>query len=152
MNKRWKQTMLFCLALTGISSAEDFEISWSNIDSGGVMLGMGGPFTLSATIGQPDAGEMAGGPFEVSGGFLVEAVADPPAPCACGDIDGNGAVDLIDFTTFATCMGLMAPEPVCEGATYFCSDMNGDGRINLIDFSMFLTAYGEPPMSSPPDC
>ncbi len=49
-------------------SSGDYEVSWSTIDGGGGRS-TGGDFALVGTIGQPDAGEMAGGDYELSGGF-----------------------------------------------------------------------------------
>jgi hypothetical protein len=45
------------------------------------------------------------------------------------DLDGDGDVDLVDFSIFAGCW---PPNPYC-----FCTDYNCDGLINLIDFSYF---------------
>ena len=46
----------------------DYEISWSTIDGGGGQSTVG-DYALVGTIGQPDAGEMAGDDYELSGGF-----------------------------------------------------------------------------------
>ncbi len=60
--------LLACTILT-MSAFADYEISWHTIDAGGG-TSTGGPYTLTGTIGQPDAGEMAGGDYELAGGFL----------------------------------------------------------------------------------
>lgn len=52
-------------------SAGDFGLDWWTVDGGGVMRATGGEFELSGTVGQPDAGVMAGGDFELTGGFWV---------------------------------------------------------------------------------
>jgi hypothetical protein len=61
--------------------AQDFNIDWFTIDGGGGTSG-GGPFSLSGTIGQPDAGvTMTGGNFSLTGGFWsLFAVQGPNAP------------------------------------------------------------------------
>ena len=56
-----------CVILT-IPAFADYEISWHTIDAGGGRS-TGGDFALVGTIGQPDAGQMAGGDYQLSGGF-----------------------------------------------------------------------------------
>jgi hypothetical protein len=48
--------------------AQIYSISWHTIDGGGGVSG-GGSFGLRGTIGQSDAGAMAGGGFSLNGGF-----------------------------------------------------------------------------------
>jgi hypothetical protein len=61
--------------------AQSLGITWSTIDGGGG-ASTGGVFTVSGTIGQPDAGRMSGGNFTLDGGFwgLIAAVHTPGAP------------------------------------------------------------------------
>ena len=67
-------------ALTVGASAQNYSIDWSTIDGGGG-TSAGGAYSLSATIGQPDAGTMSGGSYSLSGGFWsIEAVALPGMP------------------------------------------------------------------------
>ena len=60
------------LVLAGVGFAAylggDFDLSWYTIDGGGTESA-GERFTIAGTIGQPDAGMMAGGDFSLSGGF-----------------------------------------------------------------------------------
>jgi hypothetical protein len=46
-----------------------FDLTWSTIDGGGGAASSGGGFSLGGTIGQPDAGVMAGGDYTLAGGF-----------------------------------------------------------------------------------
>ncbi len=61
-------TLLIIVLVTISMVAADYSISWYTIDGGGG-LSTGGTFTLEGTIGQPDAGEMSGGDYTLSGGF-----------------------------------------------------------------------------------
>ena len=63
--------MTLGLALVGVSGAraQTINLSWYTMDGGGAIATTGGAFTLSGTVGQPDAGVMAGGAFSVVGGF-----------------------------------------------------------------------------------
>ena len=57
--------------------AQPYTIGWYSVDGGGAMNLNGGIYTLSGTIGQPDAGQLAGGLDSVDGGFwaIVALVA-----------------------------------------------------------------------------
>lgn len=58
-----------------------YAIDWFTIDGGGG-TSTGGVFTVSGTIGQPEAGTMSGGSFTLVGGFwaLPAAIQTPDAP------------------------------------------------------------------------
>ena len=60
--------LIMCILLFSLPVFGDYEISWSTIDGGGARS-TGGDYALVGTIGQPDAGEMAGGDYKLSGGF-----------------------------------------------------------------------------------
>ena len=49
---------------------QGFSIPWSTLDGGGG-TSAGGGYTLSGTLGQPDAGVSSGSPFTLHGGFWV---------------------------------------------------------------------------------
>src|SRR5258708_21721798 len=50
------------------ASAQSYSIDWFTIDGGGG-TSTGGVYQVSGTIGQPDAGHMAGAGYTVDGGF-----------------------------------------------------------------------------------
>ncbi len=111
--------------------AGEFEINWHTIDFGGVMRSTGGDFELSGTIGQPDAGALVGGNFELSGGFWFEL-----APTDCND---DGIVDLLDHDSFTGC--LTGPEGgVPNGCE--CFDVDRNGAVDLRDFAAAQSAHG----------
>jgi hypothetical protein len=60
--------ILRCIWLSLAASAQTFSIDWSTIDGGGG-TSTGGPYSISGTIGQPEAGAGSGGNFTVVGGF-----------------------------------------------------------------------------------
>ena len=72
-----KLTHLWSLGFTlGLEvSAQSYNIDWSTIDGGGG-TSTNGQYSLTGTIGQPDAGAMSGGNFTLQGGFwgVVPAV------------------------------------------------------------------------------
>ncbi len=46
-----------------------YDLSWYTIDGGGATFSAGGSYLLGGTIGQPDAGSMSGGSYQLNGGF-----------------------------------------------------------------------------------
>ena len=81
-----KRLTLYALVVSAFSFqlsafSQSYSIDWSTIDGGGG-TSTGGVYSVSGTIGQPDAGQMSGGNFSVSGGFwgLIAAVQTPGAP------------------------------------------------------------------------
>jgi hypothetical protein len=74
-------TILSLLGAVGLAQAQTFSIDAWSIDGGGG-TSTGGVYTLSGTIGQPDAGTMTGGNFTLQGGFwgTVSAIQTPGMP------------------------------------------------------------------------
>jgi hypothetical protein len=80
---------LLCVAalLTLLAGAREtaaqtnYTVDWWTTDGGGG-TSTGGVYSVSGTIGQPDAGTMSGGSFTLQGGFwgVVAAVPTPGAP------------------------------------------------------------------------
>jgi hypothetical protein len=67
--------------LTAAAFGQSYSIDWSTIDGGGGMS-TGGVYSVSGSIGQPDAGTMSGGGYSLAGGFwsVVSTVQTPGAP------------------------------------------------------------------------
>ena len=68
--------------MTCCAHSQNFSIDWFTIDGGGG-TSTGGVYTVSGTIGQPDAGPtMSGGSYSLVGGFwgIVAAIQTPGAP------------------------------------------------------------------------
>jgi hypothetical protein len=79
--RQTKRTLavFFLLFAATIIVGDDFDLDWHTIDGGGEMFAAAGDFTLSGTIGQPDANinVMTGGDFSLSGGFWAGALQEP---------------------------------------------------------------------------
>ena len=54
----------FCLPARG----QSYSIDWNKVAGGGG-VSTGGVYTVTGTIGQPDAGAMTGGSYSLTGGF-----------------------------------------------------------------------------------
>jgi hypothetical protein len=69
------------LAAAGVTSAQNYSLDWFSVDGGGG-TSTGGVYTVTGTIGQPDAGTtLKGGNYSLEGGFwgLIAAI-QPPGP------------------------------------------------------------------------
>jgi hypothetical protein len=74
--------MALALAMLALAvRAQDYSVDWSTIDGGGG-TSTGGVYSVTGTIGQPDAGRMSGGNYSMEGGFwgVIAAVQTPGAP------------------------------------------------------------------------
>jgi hypothetical protein len=68
---------LECVALLVFGArAQDYSINWYTVDGGGG-TSTGGVYTLSGTIGQPEAATLSGGSYTLAGGFWALPVAVP---------------------------------------------------------------------------
>jgi hypothetical protein len=88
-----KTFLLFGLLLALSGFAQQYSIDWYKIAGGGG-TSSGGNYSLSGTIGQPDAsGAMTGGNYSLTGGFWsLFAVQTPGAPLLTITYFGNQAV------------------------------------------------------------
>jgi hypothetical protein len=83
--KKWGYflaTLLMAGLPADIASAQSYNINWYKIAGGGG-TSSGGAYTLTGTIGQPDASSvMTGGNYSLTGGFwsLISVVQTPGAP------------------------------------------------------------------------
>jgi hypothetical protein len=80
----WRLGLLcFCFLLSAFCFRAwgQYSLDWSTIDGGGG-TSTGGVYSVTGTIGQPDAGAMSGGNFTLTGGFwsVIAAVQTPGAP------------------------------------------------------------------------
>ena len=126
-------TTLGVLALSAGAAAQ-YAITSSTIDGGGATL-TGSTYTLTGTVGQPDASDISiGATYENTGGFWPGAASAPPPGCL-GDLDGDGDTNVFDFAIFATNFGQTVP-PNTAG------DFDGNGAVNVFDFSIFAIDFG----------
>ncbi len=77
-----KTTFVFALGVTLLANVSPASAQSYSIDSftiaGGGGISSGGAFSVSGTVGQPDAGTMSGGSYSLAGGFWD--VIQPPSP------------------------------------------------------------------------
>jgi hypothetical protein len=85
MTMNWKRSsaiwLTASLLLPSVVSAQQVSIDWFTIDGAGG-TSSGDVYSVSSTIGQPDAGTMSGGSYSLVGGFwgIVSALQTNGAP------------------------------------------------------------------------
>lgn len=95
-----------------------YDLSWNTIDGGGGQSS-GGQYILRGTIGQPDAGWMAGGSYELLGGFW-------PGEPLC-------IVDFYHYARFA--------ELWLETGPGLAADLYEDNIVDLLDLKLFVDEW-----------
>ncbi len=119
------------MLVPAVAHAQPFSIDWHTIDGGGTGSsddGQPGGFELAGTIGQHDAGSMAGSEFEVSGGFWQSSESVAPGACCFDGVCEDGIAPGF-CTTFICDVAAYLPETFqgCYG------DANGDGVVTAGD-------------------
>ncbi|MFG0307351.1 MAG: GC-type dockerin domain-anchored protein [Phycisphaerales bacterium JB040] len=110
------------------ASAQPYEITWYTIDGGGG-TSSGGTYSLSGTIGQPDAAPpISGGTYTVEPGFWPGVLLAPPCQA---DVNNDGVLDNGDIGAFVTLFlaGDMA------------ADFTNDGILDNGDIGAFVGAF-----------
>ncbi|MDH4238509.1 MAG: hypothetical protein OEW48_02995 [Phycisphaerae bacterium] len=121
---RDRRILLFALLFMVIPAFGDYGLSWYTIDGGGGQSS-GGPYTLTGTIGQPDAAYSAGGNYELLGGFWP-----------------GGPLCIVDFDSYARFAEHWLDE-TCNEDNNWCNgaDLNGMDGVNNIDLGMFVEQW-----------
>jgi uncharacterized repeat protein (TIGR01451 family) len=137
-----KPVMTLALVLAAsAASAQPYELSWWTVDGGGAMNGTGGAYTLSGTVGQPDAGgPYTGAPYTLHSGFWSIAAGGaigPQADLSVTKTDGAPSAipgQPVTYTIAVTNAGPSAvtnatvtdaPPAVLTGVTWTCTASAG---------------------------
>ena len=102
-----KSFFLFGLLIPALSLAQSYSITWYKVaGGGGTSSGTNGAgtFSVSGTIGQPDASAaMSGGSYSVTGGFwsLISVVQTPGAPTLNISYTGGSVIVSWPYTSTA---------------------------------------------------
>jgi hypothetical protein len=111
--------MLLVVLITSAASGEGpYVLDWSTIDGGGGQSSSG-PYTLTGTIGQPDAAYSAGGQYELLGGFWP-----------------GGPLCFVDFYSFAR----FAEQWLYTGPG-LAADLHEDNIVDKLDLKVFADEW-----------
>jgi hypothetical protein len=125
----------------GLAPGTDVQMETLNI----LVAGCG---TLVLTINDVSAAHTDGVP---SGQLFNNAEVNPQADVVTlyvnhpGDINQDGHINLVDFSSFAICFGQCQPGSAgqpCPAGQFARSDLNNDGCVDLVDFSTFAVYFG----------
>jgi hypothetical protein len=61
--------LLLAASIALAQAGGGYDLAWNTVDGGGGSASTGGGFSLGGSVGQPDAGVLAGGGYTLSGGF-----------------------------------------------------------------------------------
>ncbi len=82
MNRKRLLLLLYIIALIlGLTNSvlaetnATYDLSWWTVDSGGAVGLTSGDYTLSGSAGQPDAGSLSNGDYDLTGGFWAGILA-----------------------------------------------------------------------------
>ncbi len=128
LSKRSIKRVAVALLLLQILSATGYGNSYkliSNTIDGGSGVSVGGSYIIRGTIGQPDAGWMAGGSYELLGGSWP-----------------GGPLCFVDFHHFARFAEHWL-EMDCNDLNDWCggADLNLLGDVDLVDFGLFVEEW-----------
>ncbi|MBD3160539.1 MAG: T9SS type A sorting domain-containing protein [Candidatus Eisenbacteria bacterium] len=133
MGKMRERTVAAAMALAVVSLASgagdsraELDLDWHTMDGGGWTFSIGGRYGLGGTVGQTDAGVVAGGSLQLLGGFwmgggIPTAVEDFPIDETEGDeeIAFGVLAGVPNPFTDATCIMLSLPEARSVEVTVF---------------------------------
>ncbi|MBK8001043.1 MAG: hypothetical protein IPK15_20620 [Verrucomicrobia bacterium] len=145
---------LLVAATATVVSAQDYSIDWHSTDGGGG-TSTGGGFSVSGTVGQPDANTqpMTNGGFSLTGGFWSITVVPPPAaPITIFDnLTGsdNGIYGLHATTSLASKFCLGAQSYQLDSVTLLLNSQGSDGQISPPS-TVRLQIYSHNPVSGKP--
>jgi len=145
-------TIVLIACAVAVVTAAEFDLSWWTVDGGGATRMTGGSFTLSGTIGQPDAtpAAMTGGNYALIGGFWPGFLPGCTS-FARVDFDRDCDVDPADYSVFESCFS--APTVAHKG-TPSCqtADLDADKDVDQADFGIFQRCYSGAGIPADPDC
>ena len=70
---------MLLLGLSAVQARSNFALDWFSVDAGGG-TSTGGLYSVTGTVGQPDAGHLSAAGYAIDGGFwgLIAAFPGPP--------------------------------------------------------------------------
>ena len=134
--------IIWSLLTVTVVYAQQYSVDWSKVAGGGG-TSTNGQYSVSGTIGQPDASlAMSGGQYSVTGGFwsLINAVQTPGAPTLFVSHNGNTVTvywqnvagwNLVQSGNLATPIASWSSSssPTLTGGTNYLNLVNPSGNL-----------------------
>jgi hypothetical protein len=124
----------------GLSATAQYSLDWFTLDDGSA-TSAGSGYSLTGTIGQPDAGAMTGGNYALAGGFWGLYSLPDESSGIEGDVSpraqANGVVSVTDWVQVGRFVaGLDAASVGAEFQRADCAPRAtlGDGRLTVSDW------------------
>jgi hypothetical protein len=129
--------------LLNVSQARgQYDLSWNTVDGGGA-TSTGGAYSLTGTMGQPDASiAMTGGAYSITGGFWPGAT--PPVSDCPADIVPSGTVNIDDLLAVISAWGA-CPLPCPPRCPADIAPAIGNCAVNIDDLLAVISAWGACP-------
>ncbi len=126
---------VLAVTYTALAQTGALDVPWFSVDGGGG-TSTGGEFTLSGSIGQPDAGTLSGGEFTIRGGFQAGfLVAVQPPDGVCGDLNDDELVNVFDaIIALQIIVGKIDPSEEQQ----VLGDVVRNGAIDVFDVVLML--------------
>ena len=140
MRSRLPALAIVALSFAGTADAQPYDVSWWTVDGGGGSSS-GGPYVLTGTAGQPDAGgPFAASPYGLHSGFWAISAAGsigPEADLSVTKTDGQASSvpgQTVTYTIVASNAGPSAvtaatvsdpPPPSLTGVSWTCTASAG---------------------------
>jgi len=142
-----KSMLLFLFLLASSAIAQNYQIDWYVIGSGGGHS-QSANYQVDGTIGQPIVGHASSANYQVDAGFWVGAVSTAPAcDYLIGDISGDGqriGGDVTYGVRYFKGLGTPPPDSCYMDSTssqlYVSGDCNGNCEVRGSDITR-LVAY-----------
>jgi hypothetical protein len=122
-------SMVLLIPARHAEAQSTYDLDWNTVDCGGETSAQDS-YDVSGSVGQPDAADLSGGDYVLSGGYWTTTTYGDRAAVVnrCGSADFNCDGDVgtdADIEAFFACVGGNCPQPPCPST----ADFNGDGDV-----------------------
>lgn len=112
------------------STPQNYHIPWSVLNGGGTNMASTG-YKAMVSSAQSVIGTSQSTNYQLQMGYWYGG-----KPFVCGDVNGNGKVELTDIVYLITFLYKFGPAP----DPLYCANTNGDGNVNVADI-VYLVSY-----------
>jgi hypothetical protein len=145
--------IIVMIALASLASAQNYQIDWHVIGSGGGESGSSN-YTANGTIGQPFTEQSSSSNYIIESGFWVGSPIGGGCDYVVGDANSSGTFNGLDVTYgVAYFKGGPPPPFICEcpphGTWYVSGDVNASCSYNGLDITYAVSYFKGGPSPNP---